>query len=119
MGATAPGGAVLWCRHCDQPARRAGGGDGPLGKVVHAGTGEELGADGHPAVPTDVSPELAAVAARVEADEPDYVVVVTFGFLLRATLRGAVTPVPLEGTTEDEIRRKIVAQKSMRQLAAR
>ncbi|MBO0802119.1 MAG: hypothetical protein J2P25_03465 [Nocardiopsaceae bacterium] len=112
--------AVLWCRHCEEPARRAGGGDGPLGKVVHAGTGDERCADGkHVAAPTDVNPGLAGIARRVMADEPDYDVAVNCGVLLRATLRGVVVPVPVEAWTEAELRDGIARQKEMREIAAR
>jgi len=115
-----PGAApVLWCRYCDKPARRAGG-DGPLGSVVHAETGDEACADGqHVAAPTDVSPTLAEIARRVIKDYPDYVVTVHFGFLFRAMLDGPLTPVHVEATTEEELRAGIERQIRMRELAAR
>ena len=116
MNATRP--AVLWCRHCDEPVRRAAGG-GPLGKIVHAETGEELCADGqHVAAPSDANPELTEIARRVMKDYPDYLVTVHFGFLFRAVLRGPLTPVHVEAATEEELRRGIENQVTMQRLAA-
>lgn len=117
MGVTAAGCAVMWCGHCEEPVRRAGGG-APLGQVVHAGTGDELCADGqHAAAPTGVNPELAEVARRVMADYPEYEVSVHFGFLFRAVPRGPLTPVHVEAETEEELRRGIGNQITMRRLA--
>jgi hypothetical protein len=61
--------AVLWGRHCRQPTRHDGAGDGPLARVVHSEAPAELCADGeHVAVPMDVNPELEAIVRR---DDPD------------------------------------------------
>jgi hypothetical protein len=38
-----------WCRHCALPARVEG--EPELGRAVHAGTGQELGPDGHLCAP--------------------------------------------------------------------
>lgn len=111
---------VLWCRHCGEPVRRAGAGNGPPGKVVHAGTGAELCTDGeHAAAPIDVNPEMSVIASRVAKDYPAYEVAEVFGVMFRATMRGVLTPVPVEASTEEELRRGIERQIRMRELAAR
>lgn len=108
------------CRHCGEPTRRAGDGDGPLGRVVHAESGDELCADGvHAVEPTSVNPELTAAAGRVMADFPEYEVAIVFGVLFRAVLRGVLYPVPVEASTEEDLRRGIEKQIRMRRIAAR
>lgn len=110
---------VLWCRHSGEPVRRAGGGDGPGGKVVHAGAVEEPCADSwNVAAPSDVDPELAETAKRVMRDYTEYEVVVAFGFLLRVAVRDALTAVPVEAKTAAGLRRGIDKQVRMRRLAS-
>ena len=60
---------------------------------------------------------LAEVARRVMADYPEYEVSVHFGFLFRAVPRGPLTPVHVEAETEEELRRGIGNQITMRRLA--
>lgn len=111
--------AVLWCRWCSQPARSAGSGDGAPGQAVHAGTGEELCADGeHAATPVAVNPELTAIAERVMEDFPGWEITVHFGFLFRAAPPGSLTPVHVEATAEGELRAGIARQRRTWELSA-
>jgi hypothetical protein len=57
--------ASIWCRRCGLPVTVTGG--SPMGRAVHSGTGEELGADGHLAAPITIDPAVSAAARRVEA----------------------------------------------------
>ena len=61
--------AGLWCRACGAAARIEG--DAEMGKAVHAGTGGELGADGHQCAPVDfLLPSMLEAAARRRATGP-------------------------------------------------
>lgn len=52
-----------WCRTCCLPALVEG--EPELGKAVHAGTGEELGPDGHQCAPVDfLLPSMLEASAR-------------------------------------------------------
>jgi hypothetical protein len=112
------GRAVLWCRHCGQPVKRARGAPGKPGKAVHSGNGSEKCADGeHTAVPVDVDPGLRHIAARAREKYPEYDIGVVYGYLLRAAWRVAVgTPIPVEATTEEELLAGIARQVRMREL---
>lgn len=110
---------ILICRWCQVPVRRASGGDGPLGKVMHEGGGEKCADEKHIASPIESRTDLDEVARRVTKRYPDYQVTVSFGFLLRACLRVelGVTAVPVEATTEDELVRRIEHQIRMAALS--
>lgn len=56
--------ASIWCRRCGVPVTVTG--VSPMGRAVHSGTGEELGADGHLTAPISVDPAVSAAAGRVE-----------------------------------------------------
>jgi hypothetical protein len=98
-----------WCKGCGQPVKRLQG--GPLGKVVHAGTGNELGDGGHLAIPVDENPVLRAEADAVEREFGGvFTVSVRFGFF-RADVAdpGGATYQHWTADTAQDLRRQLAA----------
>lgn len=64
-------------------------------------------------------PSLVAVAKAVEADYPEYEITVHFNVLFRGAIRGSLSPLHVEASTEDELRNALDGDRSMRELARR
>jgi len=69
--------------------------------------------------PRPPDPALTAAAKAVEADYPEYEVIVHFGFLYRAQIRGSMSPLHVEASSESELRSALDTDRGMRELARR
>jgi hypothetical protein len=91
-----------WCRTCGEPARRLS--PGLLGKVVHAGSGEEQGTDGHEIAPTKTDPVRTAAAEEVEAQFAGrWECSAITAHYMAVPLRAAGTPVPVYADAPEEL----------------
>lgn len=64
-------------------------------------------------------PSLLAVAKAVEADYPEYEITVHFNVLFRGAIRGSLSPLHVEASTEEELRAGLDTDRGMRALARR